>query len=159
MGTKEKDIAENIAKSQGLEVEWENSPIFGRYMITRFYIDAFEYDYNLDKNQLFCSIADDWMWFDTWKGLCDIDPTDRPLALEYGDRTPLTYKEKQLFVDVYDKHGIPITWDNIGDIAMICNRRYAHGRPPYSLDKGEERELGVILGNRFKRIGQLDEKW
>ena len=37
---------------------------------------------------------------------------------------------------------------------ILCNKRFAHGRPPYNLQPGESRTLGVILGNRFKRIGQ-----
>ena len=38
MNTHDKYKAEQIAISQGLKVEWEESPIFGRYMITKFYI-------------------------------------------------------------------------------------------------------------------------
>ena len=159
MNTQDKNEAEVIAKNQGLEVEWENSPIFGRYMITKFYIDAFEYDSNLKKNQLSCSIADDWVWFDTWKGISEIEPKNRPISLEYGDNTQLSYEDKKIFSEVYDKNGTKITWNNPGDIMILCNKRFAHGRPPYILQPGESRTLGVILGNRFKRIGQKKNKW
>ena len=155
MNTHDKYKAEQIAISQGLKVEWEESPIFGRYMITKFYIDAFEYDKNMKKNQLFCSIADDWVWFDTWKGLSEIEPIHRPLSLEYGDNTKLTYEDKKILSKVYDNHGNKITWNEPGDILIICNQRFAHGRPPYHLEPGELRSLGVILGNRFQRIGQI----
>jgi len=61
-------------------------------------------------------------------------------------------------VDVYDNNGFPIAWQK-GDIAAICNFRFAHGRPSYSLKPGEERELGVILGDMYPRLGQNDDKW
>ena len=34
--------AERVAKDKGLEVEWVDSPVFGRYMLTKFYISGFE---------------------------------------------------------------------------------------------------------------------
>ena len=66
--------------------------------------------------------------------------------------------ELQTFVDVYENHGIPIAWQK-GDIAAICNYRFAHGRLPFSLAEGEQRELGVILGQMYKRLGQKDDAW
>ena len=101
------------------------------------------------------------MWFDTWPGLAEVAPQHRPLAIEYGDGSPFTHEEKQLLSDVYDDHGFPVTWDRPGDMALICNRRTAHGRPAYDLDEdgGEERDLGVLLGARFERQGQREGKW
>ena len=64
----------------------------------------------------------------------------------------------QTLVDVYDNNGIPIAWQR-GDIAAICNTRFAHGRLPYTLKEGEERELGVILGELFPRLGPRVGKW
>ena len=46
-----------------------------------------------------------------------------------------------------------------GDIAVICNYRFAHGRPEYALDIGEERTLGVCLGPMFDRVGEMPDKW
>ena len=82
----------------------------------------------------------------------------RPLKLTFGDLTEMTREEKQLFVDVYDRFGVPINW-NVGDVAVVCNWRWAHGRPGIHLDTGEERELGVVIGAPFKRIGDIDGKW
>merc|ERR1719334_1476923 len=51
-------------------------------------------------------------------------------------------------------------WDKCtGDIAAICNYRFAHGRPNFSLREGERRELGVILGQMYRRQGQRNDKW
>lgn len=61
-------------------------------------------------------------------------------------------------MDVYDDHGVPICWEK-GDITAICNYRFAHGRPNFEVREGEQRELGVILGQMYRRKGQNDEKW
>ena len=48
----------------------------------------------------------------------------------------MTRDEKQQWVDHYDNNGVPILWKK-GDLAICCNHRTAHGRPRYSLNKGE----------------------
>ena len=66
-------------------------------------------NWSLKKNQLFCSIADDWVWFDTWRGISEIEPKDRPISLEYGDNTQLSYEDKKIFSESYDKNGNILT--------------------------------------------------
>lgn len=150
--------AEKRAKQKGLEVTWENSESFGRYMVTKYYVSAFEYCPFSQKNLLYASVADDAMWFDDWPGLRGMNPEDRPLELTYGDGTQFTYEEKKLFVEVYDRYGFPIPWQT-GDMAFICNYRMAHGRPGIKLLPGENRELGVILGKTFTRQGSRNGCW
>jgi len=158
MLTEDPEEAEAIARQKGLEVEWQMSPVFGRYMVTKFYVDTFEFCPYSDKNLLYASIADDYMWFDTWPGVVALPHHERPLKLNFGDDSVMTREEKQEFVDVYDNHGTPISWEQ-GDVAMLCNFRTAHGRPALSLKKGERRELGVILGDIYERQGQVEGKW
>ena len=146
------------AKQKGLQVEWEDSPIFGRYMVTKFYVSAFEYCPYTQKNLLYASVADDSLWFDSWPGLMSLEQKDRPLQLNFGDDEALSKADKAKFIEVYDNFGIPIFWSK-GDIAIVCNYRFAHGRPSYTLEKGEKRELGVILGQTFKRIGPKENSW
>ena len=98
------------------------------------------------------------MWFDAWPKVMHLPYDERPLKLTFGDDTEMTLEEKQLFVDVYDRFGIPIQW-NVGDIAVVCNYRFAHGRPGIHLDGDEERELGVVIGESFDRVGDLPDKW
>lgn len=149
--------AEEIMKKKGLIVEWEESPLFGRYMITKFYVDTFEYDPFSDRNTMYASVADDYAWFDSWPGVMDLPHWERPLKLNFGDDSVMTREEKQLWVDAYDNNGVPLLWEK-GDIGMICNWRWAHGRPTYHLKEGEKRELGVIIGKTFERVGQLEGK-
>jgi hypothetical protein len=127
-------------------------------MKTRCYMSAFEYFERLDRNLLFSSVADDGMWFDTWPKVMHLPYDERPLKLTFGDLSELTRDEKALFVDVYDRFGIPIRWQP-GDIAIVCNYRFAHGRPSIRLDDGESRELGVLIGQSFARRGALPGKW
>ena len=150
--------AEMKARTQGLEVEWTHHPNKGRMMETRYYKSAFEYIPSLDRNIMVTSIADDGEWFDSWPVLQDVPQEERPLEMMFGDDTPFTLEEKQLWTDVYDKFGIPLAWQP-GDVAVLCNMRYAHGRPGISLQEGEQRELGVMLGEFFERQETQEGKW
>ena len=154
MLTEDADEAEALAKSRGLEVEWGPN----RLLKTRYYISAYEYFPQLDRNLLYSSVADDGMWFDTWPNVMHLPYEERPLKLTYGDLSEFTRKDKELFVDVYDRFGVPIQW-NTGDIAIVCNYRFAHGRPGIHLAENEERELGVLIGESYERVGDLPDKW
>jgi hypothetical protein len=146
--------AAEFARNKGLEVEWGPD----RLLQTRYYISAFEYFQPLDRNLLYSSVADDGIWFDTWPLVQHLPLEQRPLKLTFGDGTEMTPEEKQLFIDVYDKHGIPIEWRE-GDVALVCNYRFAHGRPAIHLGAGEKRELGVLIGSSYERVGDLEGKW
>ncbi len=154
MLTDDPDEAERYARARGLETEWGPN----RLLRTRYYVSAFEYFPPLDRNVLYSSIADDGMWFDTWPKVQHLPYEQRPLKLTFGDLSEMTRAEKELFVDVYDRFGIPINW-NKGDIAIVCNWRWAHGRPGIHLGPGEQRELGVLIGAPFDRVGDIDGKW
>lgn len=158
MMTEDPEEAIQMAQTKGLDCEWQDSPVFGRYLVTKFNASCFEYDPITDRNQLFASIADDYNWFNTWPGVGDLPHWEQPLKLNFGDGEVMTREEKQLFVDVYARHGVPIWWEQ-GDIASICNWRTAHGRPGYFLQPGEKRELGVMLGEQFTRVGERPDKW
>ena len=153
-GTDDPAVAEQQAIEQGLTVEWDAD----RTMKTRYYGEAFEYYDGLDRNVLYSSLADHGMWFDTWPLVQHLPYEDRPLNLTFGDDSPLSQEELRQFVDVYDRFGLPIDWRQ-GDLAVICNYRFAHGRPAINLGDGEERELGVLLGEKYDRVGDLPGKW
>jgi len=159
MGTEDPETAEAVATERGLKVEWDlDHPRYGRYMKTKFYCDVYEYCPATDRNVLFASVADHWMWFDTWPGVKLLPNDERPLKITYGDDSEMTADELRQFVAIYDKFGIPLDW-RVGDIAIMCNYRWAHGRPIFHLQEGESRELGVVLGGTFERRGQREGKW
>jgi hypothetical protein len=154
MLTEDPQEAEEIAHERGLEIEWGPD----RLLKTRYYISAFEYFPQLDRNLLYSSIADDGMWFDTWPRVMHLPYEERPLKLTFGDGSEMTRVEKQQFVDVYDAFGIEIPW-SVGDVAIVCNYRFAHGRPSVHLKPGEERELGVLIGSSYDRVENHEDKW
>lgn len=154
MLTDDPNVAEKMARDKGLQTEWGPN----RLLRTRFYASAFEYFPALDRNLLYSSIADDGMWFDTWPKVMHLPYDQRPLKLTFGDDSEMTREEKALFVDIYDRFGLPIDW-RVGEVAVICNYRWAHGRPGIQLNAGEQRDLGVLIGESFDRVGALDGKW
>lgn len=154
MLTDDPDDAVQKAESRGLEVEWGPN----RLLKTRFYVSAFEYYPKIDRNVLYSSVADDGMWFDSWPNVMHLPYSERPLALTFGDGSEMTRTEKQLFVDIYDRFGMPLDWA-VGDTVIVCNYRFAHGRPGIHLDDNETRELGVLIGEAYERVGDVDGKW
>lgn len=154
LGTDDPAVAEAKAQRQGLQTSWGPD----RLLQTRYYVSAFEYFPQLDRNVLFSSIADHFMWFDTWPLVSHLPPRERPLWMTFGDDSDFTDADLRTFVDVYDRFGSPIDW-RAGDVAVICNYRFAHGRPGIDLAPGEARELGVLLGATFDRVGDLPGKW
>jgi len=151
------ELVAPLAKERGLEVEWDIQGA-NRFLKTKYYVSAFEYFAQMDRNLLYSSVADDAMWFDSWPGIDVVPDDERPLKLTFGDDTMMTQQEKQLFVDIYDNYGFELKW-NPGDIGVMCNYRYAHGRPGIVVPEGQKRELGVILGHTFEREGHREEKW
>ncbi|MEM1333445.1 MAG: TauD/TfdA family dioxygenase, partial [Actinomycetota bacterium] len=139
-GTDDAAEAELMAVGQGLKVEWGDD----RQMLTRYYADAFEYDERLDRNVLYSSLADHGMWFDTWPMVQHLPYSERPLHMTFGDDSEFTDAERRQWLDLYGTHGTPINW-RPGDVAVICNYRFAHGRPGIHLGADEERVLGVVL--------------
>jgi hypothetical protein len=157
--TEDPEEACEIAQSRRLLTEWGKDPNGpGRYLITKYYVSAFEYCPNVYKNLMYASVADDAMWFDSWPGVSGLAPELRPLKLTYGDDTEFTRDEFREWVDMYDRFGVPIKW-KVGDVGILCNYRWAHGRPAYFLEKGEKRHLGVVLGDLFSRVGDVPNKW
>lgn len=146
--------AEKSANSRGLSVEWAPN----REMITKFYISSYEYCPYIDRNLLYVSAADHSIWFDTWPNVKQLPQEKRPLKLTYGDDTEFTDDEIAEFVDIYDDYGMKLDW-KVGEAALVCNYRFLHGRPIVQLEAGQIRNLGVVLGEIFNRVGPVPGKW
>jgi hypothetical protein len=160
-GVETPEEAERMATQCGLTTEWASDPVNPdnqRYLMTYNTISAFEYVPDLDRNILFSSLADHPMWFDQWPGVKELPNAKRPLQMTYGDGTEITDEERQEWIDVYDLGGVKIDWE-VGDVVVVDNYRFAHGRPGYELEPGEERELGVTMGPKFQREGCRADRW
>ena len=160
-GVETPEEAEMKAAEAGLEFMWSTDPIrtdSTRYLKTVMRADAFEYCPHLDRNVLYSSLADHNMWFDAWPGVQDTPKHIRPIQMKFGDGSEFTPEEIRQWINLYDYAGIRVPWQ-VGDIVVLCNYRYAHGRPAYKLEKGEKRQLGVLLGEKFPRQMSLPGKW
>lgn len=153
-GTEDPDEAIARAEAKGLQASWGPD----RLLQTRYYASAFEFFPQLGRNLLFSSVADHAMWFDSWPLVEQLPPRQRPLWMTFGDDSEFTDDDLATYVEVYDRFGMPIDW-RVGDVAVVCNYRFAHGRPAIELAPGEERELGVLLGQSFTRLGARPDAW
>ena len=154
MDTDDPEEAEAYARERGLVTEWGPN----RLLKTRYYADAFEFDPRFDRNLLYSSLADHGMWFDGWPLVMHLPYEERPLHMTFGDDTEFTREERRQFIEIYDRFGMAIEW-SAGEVAVVDNLRFAHGRPAIHLADGEERQLGVLLGQRYDRLGQRDDRW
>lgn len=153
-GTDDCEEAAARARGQRLAVDWGED----RLMKTRFYCSAFEYFPGLDRNVLYSSLADHGMWFDTWPLVQHLPYEERPLHMTFGDDSEISADEIQQWIDLYDEFGMPLDWRE-GDVGVICNYRWAHGRPGIRLADGEQRKLGVVLGDQYDRVGVVSNRW
>ena len=152
--TDDPEIAASRARGQRLAVDWGPD----RLLKTRYYCSAFEYFPGLDRNVLYSSLADHGMWFDTWPLVQHLPYEERPLHMTFGDDSEISADEIQEWIDLYDEFGMPLDW-NEGDVGVICNYRWAHGRPGIQLANGEQRKLGVVLGDQYDRVGVVSNRW
>jgi hypothetical protein len=56
----------------------------------------------------------------------------------------------------YNAASLALDWKAV-DLAMLDNLRWAHARPAYRLNAGEQRILGVTMGMLRKRLGDRPE--
>lgn len=153
-GTEDPIVAAGRARDQRLAVSWGPD----RLLETRYYCPAFEFCPRLGRNVLYSSLADHGMWFDTWPLVQHLPYAERPLHMTFGDDSEFTRDELQQWIDLYDDFGTPINWQP-GDVGVICNYRFAHGRPGIHLGDGEARKLGVVLGDQYDRVGVRPDAW
>jgi hypothetical protein len=152
--TDDPELAASSARDQRLAVDWGPD----RLLKTRFYCSAFEYFAPLERNVLYSSLADHGMWFDTWPLVQHLPYEQRPLHMTFGDDSEISPEEIRQWIDLYDEFGMPINW-RAGDVGVICNYRWAHGRPGIRLRDGEQRKLGVVLGDQYDRVGVRPDGW
>lgn len=153
-GTDDPEEAAAQARGQRLAVDWGPD----RLLKTRYYCSAFEYFPALDRNVLYSSLADHGIWFDTWPLVQHLPYEERPLHMTFGDDSEISSDEIEQWISVYDDFGMPINWSE-GDVGVICNYRWAHGRPGIKLADGEQRKLGVVLGDQYDRVGVIANRW
>jgi hypothetical protein len=158
-GVKTIEEAVEKAKKVGLDSEVSVDCLGNpNFLKTKYTTDVFEWAPNWERNVLYSSIADHEAWFDYWPGVMEMAPEHRWIKMTWGDGSEISMEEWKQWCAIYDKYGFPIEW-KVGDIACVCNYRFAHGRPGIHMEPDDKRELGVVLGPTFDRVGSKPDAW
>ncbi|XP_063723257.1 uncharacterized protein LOC134851208 [Symsagittifera roscoffensis] len=154
--TDDPKVAEERAREQSQQdIEWceETGTLSGRV-----YPDIYEYCPHSDRNLFWFSMADHAIWFDTHPQVNTTPDNERPHILKFGDGSDLSNEEVSQILDISANQGFKHSWKP-GQSVLSCNYRFMHGRPGMSLNPGEVRQLGVVLGERFERVGPVPGKY
>merc|ERR1712131_157115 len=126
-----------MAKNQGLEVAWGPN----RFLKTRWRMSPFEYCPALKKNVFYSTLTVGPHLHDFYPGVCELsyansfeemDENCRPIMATFGGGQPYERQDYLNIRDAYDEGAFPVGGANgmdEGDIVIVCNRRFAHGRP------------------------------
>jgi len=160
-GTEDMKVVEEKCRQQEMEFHWGPNDL----LRTKFFTGGYEYFPLMDKNVLYASISEHGTWFDTHIGLKDLPhietyetgtELERPYKMCLGNMEEFTQSEIEEWAALYCKHGFQVGGEKAmddGDINIFCNFRFAHGRPSFQLKEGEKRDLGVVIGKMYERIG------
>nr|VFJ43017.1 MAG: Taurine catabolism dioxygenase TauD, TfdA family [Candidatus Kentron sp. DK] len=139
---------ENLARRENWTLEWKEN---GRARIS-YWREAYEYNEALEENLFFVNLSLLGAYFDDWHPFHTLPYEARPFNVVHGDGTPFTEPETEYLVRVFNNHCLPI-FRKPGWIAILDNERWAHARPPFTLQPGEIRKLGAMMGNPRDRVG------
>ncbi|MEZ5454025.1 MAG: TauD/TfdA family dioxygenase [Thiothrix sp.] len=140
--------AEQSVQAKGWDYEW----LPNGHLRTSYSVDAYEYHPELDKSLFFAGLASHAAFFDQWHPFNTMPDEERPLNMTLGDGTPFTNQEIVDIYAAYNHASLALDWKQ-ADLALLDNLRWAHARPAFTLQAGEERVLGVTMGMMTERVG------
>ena len=150
--TEDRAVAEQAVKGNGWEFEW----LANGSLRTSHRVDAYEYHEQLRRPLFFAGPASHAAFFDQWHPFNQLPDDQRPLNMTLGDGTPLRNADLADLYAAYNTASLALDWKAV-DLAMLDNLRWAHARPAYRLNAGEQRILGVTMGMLRKRLGDRPE--
>ena len=115
---------------------------------------GFEFDRKSEKHLLFTSMARLGRAFDAWPPFNNLENEDRPYHVSYADGSQFTEDDLSVMDDAFSRYTIPLHW-RAGDIAVLENIAWTHSRPPYQLNPGEQRKIGILVSNHVPRLRQI----
>ena len=83
----------------------------------------------------------------------ELDNEDRPYHVTYADGSPFSADDLDNLDHAFARYTIPLQW-RPGDIAVLENIAWTHSRPPYRLEAGEQRKIGILVSNHRARVRQ-----
>lgn len=111
---------------------------------------GFEYDPRSGTNLLFTSMARLGRAFDDWPPYNSLPNDQRPYHVTYADGSEFTNADLDTLERIFARYSIAIPWQP-GDIAVLDNITWPHARPPYQLQSGEQRRIGVLISEPVQR--------
>jgi hypothetical protein len=88
------------------------------------------------------------IFLDEWHPYNSMKKEDKPLRCSWGNGEEFTNEELNIFIRNSERNIIYESWEK-GSIILLDNHYFTHGRIPY--EKGDKREIGVIMGNKVIR--------
>ena len=114
---------------------------------------GYEFDERSGRHLLFSSMARLGRAFDDWPPYNQLDHEDRPYDMTYADGSPFSAQDLDNLDNAFARYSIPLQW-RPGDIAVLENIAWTHARPPYRLEPGEQRRIGILVSNHRPRQRQ-----
>ena len=111
---------------------------------------GFEYDPRTGTNLLFTSMARLGRAFDDWPPYNSLPNNQRPYHVTYADGSEFSSADLDTLERIFARYSIAIPWQP-GDIAVLDNITWPHARPPYQLQSGEQRRIGVLVSEPVQR--------
>ena len=114
---------------------------------------GYEFDPKTGRHLLFTSMARLGRAFDEWPPYDQLENEDRPYHLTYADGSEFSQQDLATLDEAFSRNTIPLCWQP-GDIAILENIAWTHSRPPYHLEPGEQRKIGILVSNPTERLRQ-----
>lgn len=111
---------------------------------------GYEYDPRIGRNLFFTSMARLGRAFDNWPPFDQLPSAQRPYHLMYADGSEFSAQDLQTMDEIFARYSIPIHW-RPGDIVVLDNITWTHARPPFVLEEGETRSIGVLVSTPVER--------
>jgi len=121
--------------------------------------NAFNYYEKADANLLFFGPSNHAQMFDSYGlEMQEIPDHLRPFTLTFGDGEKFTNEELDVLHKSFDGACYNYYYEE-GEMVIIDNLLWQHGRLPFAAPPGRKRNLAVILGDKTYPVNPKEDKW
>jgi hypothetical protein len=146
--TEDRAEVEAMVRANGWDFDWLPKGT----LRTSHRVEAYEYHEGLGRSLFFAGLASHAAFFDQWPAYSGLPDEERPLNMTHGDGSAFSIDEIAQVYAAYNSASLALDWKRM-DLALLDNLRWAHARPAFHLEAGEQRLLGVAMGMMKKRLG------
>jgi len=140
--TNDKSKVDELCHKNSWQWEWQKNDVLSTCNV----LPAIRID-PITGNSLFLNQAytmNAKSWFDGWEPFTSMPPHLQPFTTYWGDGTPFSEVEMQTLKRLHEEHLFIRPWKQ-GDLHVLDNLRWAHGRTPYT--PGDTRVICVMMGD------------